>query len=80
MVTDCESATTGPGAAVTYLRYELSASPKMANRSGSRQFVLLSFSRLRFFQNLSVFFGMSPWPVVDVTKTTSEARRMSACA
>jgi hypothetical protein len=51
----------------------------MANRNDRRQLVLFSFSRLRFFQNLSVFFGMSPCPVVDVTKMTSEERRISAC-
>jgi len=50
----------------------------MANRIEPRQLVLLSFSRLRFFQNLSVFLGMSPWPVVDVTKMTSDARSTSA--
>ena len=49
----------------------------MANRKDLRQFVPLSFSRRRFFQNLSVFLGMSPWPVVDVTKMTSDERRTS---
>jgi hypothetical protein len=51
----------------------------MANRSDLRQFVLFSFSRLRFFQNFRVFFGISPWPVVDVTKITRDDRRTSAC-
>jgi hypothetical protein len=49
----------------------------MVNRSDLRQLVLLSFSRLIFFQNFRVFFGMSPCPVVDVTKMTSDARRTS---
>jgi hypothetical protein len=51
----------------------------MAKRSDLRQFVLLSFSRLRFLQNFKVFLGMSPCPVVDVTKMTSDARSTSAC-
>lgn len=62
----------------THFGYELSPSPKMAKRSDPRQLVLLSFSRRRFFQNFSVFFGMSPWPVVDVTKMTRDERRTSA--
>jgi len=59
------------------LGYELSPSPKIAKRKLTRQLVPLSFSRRRFRQNLMVFLGMSPWPVVDITNTTREARSRS---
>ncbi len=35
--------------------------------------MLLSFPLLRLFQNLAVFSGMSPWPVVDMTKMTKRS-------
>ncbi len=62
---------------MSYFGYELEPSPNMENLTEPRQLVLLSFSRLRFRQNLLAFLGMSPCPVVDVTKMTRRACRIS---